>query len=72
VIFEDLGGKIKNWTLKDVKSYFFTKSARALLLRSVQNQIIHVIYIILISHAKNQPPTTMLSYVDTLLKFTGE
>jgi len=40
------------------KSYFFTKSAlaRALLLRSVQNQKMHVIYISLSSHAKNQPP----------------
>ena len=43
--------------------------ARALLLRSVQNQKIHVIYIILSSHAKNQPPRTMLSYVYTLFKF---
>ena len=41
-----------------IKSYFFTKSARALLLRSVQNQKMHVIYIILSLHAKNQPPTT--------------
>ena len=56
------------------KSYFFTKSARAraLLLRSVQNQKMHVIYIILSSHAKNQPPRTMLSYVYTLFKFPGE
>ena len=32
----------------------------------------HVLYIILSSHAKNQPPTTMLSYVYTLFKFPGE
>ena len=46
--------------------------ARALLLRSVQNQKIHVIYIILSSHAINQPPRTMLSYVFTLFKLPGE
>ena len=51
---------------------FDKKRARALLLRSVQNQKIHVIYIILSSHAKNQPPSTMLSYVYTLFKFPGE
>ena len=58
----------------DLLSYFFTKSARALalLLRSVQNQKMHVIYIILSSHAKNQPPRTMLSYVFSLFKFPGE
>ena len=56
------------------KSYFFTKSARAraLLLRSVQNQKMHIIYITLSSHAKNQPPRTMLSYVYTLFQFSGE
>ena len=56
------------------KTYFLTKRARAhtLLLRSVQNQKMHVIYIILSSHAKNQPPRTMLSYVYTLFKFPGE
>ena len=37
---------------------FFTKSASALLLRSVQNQKMHVIYIILSLQAKNQPHTT--------------
>ena len=31
----------------------------------------HVIYTILSSHAKNQPPRTMLSYVYTLFKFPG-
>ena len=53
---------------------FFTKSARAraLLPRSVQNQNMYVIYIILSSHGKNQPPKTMLSYVYTLFKFPGE
>ena len=56
------------------KSYFFTKSARAraILLRFVQNQKLHVIYIILSPHAKNQPPRIMLSYVYTLFKFPGE
>ena len=47
-------------------SYFFRKSTRAILLRSVKNQKMNVIYIILSSHAKNQPPRTMLSYVYTL------
>jgi len=55
---------------KDV--FFNKKRARALLLRSVQNQKMHVIYIILSLHAKNQPPRTMLSYVYTLFKFPGE
>ena len=56
------------------KSNFLTKSARAcaLLLRSVQNQKMQIIYIILSSHAKNQPPRTMLSYVYTLFKFPRE
>ena len=44
-------------------SIFFTKSARALLLRFLQNQKMHVICIILSLHAKNQPPTTILSCV---------
>ena len=48
------------------------KNLRALLLRSVQNEKMHVIYIILSSHAQNQPPRTMLSYVYTLFKFPGE
>ena len=59
-----------------IKSRIFSQKARvrarALLLRSVQNQKLHVIYIILSSHAKNQPPRTMLSYVYTLFKFPGE
>ena len=56
------------------KSYFLTKSVcdRALLLKFVQNQKMHVIYIILSSHAKNQPPRTMLSYVYTLFEFPVE
>ena len=44
----------------------------ALLLRSVQTQKMHIIYIILSLHAKNQPPWTMQSYVYTLFKFPGE
>ena len=53
---------------------FLTKSARsrALLLRSVQNQEMHIIYIILSSRTKNQPPRTMLNYVYTLFTFPGE
>ena len=48
----------------DLLSNFLTKkSARELLLIFLQNQKIHVIYIILSLHAKNQPPTTILSYV---------
>ena len=41
---------------------FSQKNARAhaLLLRFLQNQKMHVIYIILSLHAKNQPPTTIL------------
>ena len=50
------------------KSSFFL----ILLFRFVQNQKMHVIYIILSSHTKNQPPRTMLSYVYTLFKFPGE
>ena len=37
-----------------------TWSFKSLLLRFLQ---MHVIYIILSLHAKNQPPTTILSYV---------
>ena len=43
------------------KSRIFSQKARAHLLISVQNQKMPVIYIILCSHAKNQPPRTMLS-----------
>ena len=47
------------------KSRIFSQKARAraLLLRFLHNQKMHVIYIILSLHAKNQPPTTILSYV---------
>ena len=54
------------------KSRIFSQKMCTLLLRSVQNQKMHVIYIILSSHAKNQPPRTMLSYVYTLFEFPGE
>ena len=54
--------------------FFHTKNARARALFSdpFKNQKMHVINIILSSHAKNQPPRTMLSYVYTLFKFPGE
>ena len=45
------------------KSRIFHKKRGALLLRFLQNQKMHVIYIILSLYAKNQPPTTILSYV---------
>ena len=47
------------------KSRIFLQKARAraLLLIFLLNQKMHVIYIILSLHAKNQPPTTILSYV---------
>ena len=45
--------------------YFLTKSARARthLLRSFLNCILQLQYKLVSSHAKNQPPRTMLSYV---------
>ena len=58
-------GQIEHWSILTgalVAKHYIMGHLSTLLLRFLQNQKMHVIYIIL-SHAKNQPPTTILSYV---------
>ena len=64
ICFQSVGKNVQVQLMKLTLFYcIFTKSARALLLRFLQNQKMHIIYIILSLHAKNQPPRTIPSYV---------
>ena len=60
--YQDICSNASNEVMIDqiVKSrIFFTKSARARTFAEIRSkQKMHVMYIILSSHAKNQPPTT--------------